>query len=299
MRANLHLHSCYSDGTLCPADIAQRAAEVGLEAAAVTDHDTLAGVVEFSTAAGALGLRSWPGVEIDCAAPEFGFKGELLAYFPDGRFGETERLLGQVRERRRRVAEDAIERADRHFVRAKLSFAELVRRKQGTRVNVDPEGFSFSKVDIYSYLRDAGAVPRDVAYKSFKRTYFDSGILSGDGGKNEKAHCSDVAAAVRADGGYLVLPHPGHGFGDDPAPMKKDDGGLGTLLDALVSIGLDGVELYYYRKADSEAINKLVRKLARPRGLMLTYGSDCHGPGSGKDTIGRFDGNFKGFRRRK
>ena len=43
MNADLHCHSNASDGTLSPADVAQRAKANGVELWALTDHDELAG----------------------------------------------------------------------------------------------------------------------------------------------------------------------------------------------------------------------------------------------------------------
>ena len=100
MRANLHLHSRYSDGSLWPREIAERAAALGLECLSVTDHDTLGGTEELAEAAGRLGLRAIPGCEIDCHAPEIGYKSEILAYFPQGGASRTREFLDGVTRRR-------------------------------------------------------------------------------------------------------------------------------------------------------------------------------------------------------
>ncbi len=44
MRADLHSHSSASDGTRPPAEVMRRAAAAGLDAIALTDHDTVAGI---------------------------------------------------------------------------------------------------------------------------------------------------------------------------------------------------------------------------------------------------------------
>ena len=41
---DLHVHSNASDGTLSPAAVVALAAEKGLAAIALTDHDTIAGI---------------------------------------------------------------------------------------------------------------------------------------------------------------------------------------------------------------------------------------------------------------
>ncbi|MEE9228166.1 MAG: error-prone DNA polymerase [Acidimicrobiia bacterium] len=64
--AELHCHSNFSflDGASHPADLVKRAAELGYEALAVTDHDGFYGAVQFSLAAAAAGLPIVYGAEV-------------------------------------------------------------------------------------------------------------------------------------------------------------------------------------------------------------------------------------------
>jgi error-prone DNA polymerase len=62
----LHAHSAYSflDGASQPEELAARAAELGYEALALTDHDGVYGSLEFAHAAKAFGLRPITGAEV-------------------------------------------------------------------------------------------------------------------------------------------------------------------------------------------------------------------------------------------
>jgi error-prone DNA polymerase len=62
----LHCHSAYSflDGASHPEDLAARAAELGYEALALTDHDGVYGSLEFAHAAKAFGVRPITGAEV-------------------------------------------------------------------------------------------------------------------------------------------------------------------------------------------------------------------------------------------
>jgi error-prone DNA polymerase len=62
----LHCHSAYSflDGASHPEELAARAAELGYEALALTDHDGLYGSLEFAHAAKAFGVRPITGTEV-------------------------------------------------------------------------------------------------------------------------------------------------------------------------------------------------------------------------------------------
>src|SRR5204863_2221783 len=65
----LHCHSAYSflDGASHPEELASRAAELGYEALALTDHDGLYGSLEFAHAAKACGIRPITGAEVTLA----------------------------------------------------------------------------------------------------------------------------------------------------------------------------------------------------------------------------------------
>ena len=82
----LHAHSAYSflDGASQPEELAARAAELGYEALALTDHDGVYGSLEFAHAAKHFGVRPITGAEVTLA---------------DTGVGSTE----PARERRRRL----------------------------------------------------------------------------------------------------------------------------------------------------------------------------------------------------
>jgi error-prone DNA polymerase len=65
----LHAHSAYSflDGASLPEELAVRAAELGYEALALTDHDGVFGSLEFAHAAKAFGVRPITGTEVTLA----------------------------------------------------------------------------------------------------------------------------------------------------------------------------------------------------------------------------------------
>src|SRR6184192_4013121 len=62
----LHAHSAYSflDGSSQPEELVARAAELGYEALALTDHDAVCGSLEFAHAAKAFGVRPITGAEV-------------------------------------------------------------------------------------------------------------------------------------------------------------------------------------------------------------------------------------------
>ena len=61
---DLHSHTLYSDGTLSPAELVERASEMGVDYLALTDHDETSGLDEAQKKADQLQLKLIHGVEI-------------------------------------------------------------------------------------------------------------------------------------------------------------------------------------------------------------------------------------------
>ncbi|HPG85554.1 MAG TPA: PHP domain-containing protein [Spirochaetales bacterium] len=297
MRADLHIHSRFSDGGHWPSDIAGLAAAAGLEAVCLTDHDTFGGCVELAEAAGQLGLASWPAVEIDCEDETLGYKSELLAYFPGGSYELTASMLAVSRAERAARVEAMFARAAALFAAPELSFGRWVEARMAGRgpgsPRVDLGTLRFAKTDLFLALKRAGRVSADVDYREFKKAYFDTGLFSDL--RFAKPSLETVAESVSRDGGTLVVPHIGHEFGDSIASMRAGTRRLDAMLSRFRDLGVRGVELYYYRNDDREAMNALVTERCERFGFFHTYGSDCHGPDSNKNGLGSFYGDFRGF----
>ena len=109
-RIDLHTHSTASDGTTPPAVLVREARDAGLDAVALTDHDTTAG---WREAADALphGMTLVRGAEISCVRD--GISLHLLAYLfdpaepafaaarralRDSRMGRAERMVSLLRD---------------------------------------------------------------------------------------------------------------------------------------------------------------------------------------------------------
>jgi DNA polymerase III alpha subunit len=64
INADLHSHSCMSDGALEPRELALRAAQNGVQLWALTDHDEVVGIAEARAAAHEVGMPFLGGVEV-------------------------------------------------------------------------------------------------------------------------------------------------------------------------------------------------------------------------------------------
>jgi hypothetical protein len=103
--ADLHNHTTASDGEYTPTELVQHAADLGLAAVGVTDHDTLNGLDEALAAGESAGIRVVPGVEVSLRFKRPYFTGTLhyLLYIPydlldDAEFrGAAEAIFSQGR----------------------------------------------------------------------------------------------------------------------------------------------------------------------------------------------------------
>lgn len=104
---DLHMHSTASDGVLPPAGVVRRAAELGLGAIALTDHDTVNGVAEAVAEGARAGVRVVSGCEFSSAAPW----GEMhvLGYFLPADDPMLNAFLARCREDRVRRAREMVE----------------------------------------------------------------------------------------------------------------------------------------------------------------------------------------------
>ena len=112
MRADLHIHTYYSDGAYSPAQIAAMAREAGLSLISMTDHDSLAGLEEKTRAAADCGLSYVPGWEVSA------YRGDLKVHILG--YGcricaPYEQFLRARREGALARAEDIIARANEYF----------------------------------------------------------------------------------------------------------------------------------------------------------------------------------------
>ena len=96
MIGDLHCHSKLSDGSTGLDDIVFYAKRAGLDALAITDHDTMSGVPRAEILGRRYGLTVIPGVEISTFDPNTSRRVHILCYLPhksDALAGLLERTL--------------------------------------------------------------------------------------------------------------------------------------------------------------------------------------------------------------
>ncbi|MFA5138388.1 MAG: PHP domain-containing protein [Elusimicrobiota bacterium] len=248
--ADLHTHSDRSDGMCPPADVVRRAHRRSVRVLALTDHDTISGNAEAKAEALRLGIRFAGGIEVNTQEGQV----HILGYGIDGGSGKLKRWLAAVRARRRR-------RVGRILARLRRLGIELGPEELGA----GPE-MPVGRPHVADALRRKGVVrTRSEAF----RKYLSKGAPAYEPSMGPLVE--EAISAIRKTGGWACLAHPGL---------------LGKSLDIApwVDQGLEGIEAFY--PGHTQAQTGRFVEMAKRFGLLVTGGSDYHGPGTSRVEIG-------------
>jgi hypothetical protein len=274
--ADLHNHTTASDGEYTPTELVNLAADLGLQAVGVTDHDTLNGLDEALAAGRAAGIQVVPGVEVSLRFKRDTFTGTLhyLLYIPyellaDAAFRKQAEAVfsqgrggGLVRARvaainaefgpggktpllqRDLTAEEIEALADnvtrRHFALALSTNHGLDKEQVNALIGNDSRSYVPSGID------PATLTPLLQAYPELVRVFAHpaAGSYPGESLYNE------------------VLP-----------PISVVESLMPEFLDEAL-LGLDGLEVEYPGHVQEH--RDLMRAWAERYDLITTGGSDCH-----------------------
>ena len=256
-QVDLHLHSTASDGQYTPAELVQLATQKNLRAIALTDHDTTDGVGEALRAAHGTGLLVIPGVEISTDVPGE-YEVHILGYGVDHGHGPCG-SKHPMQERLRVMRGSRLDRARKMWER----LGQLGRPVSWERVLALAGGGSVGRPHIAQALVEAGHA--ESVQDAFQR-YVGLGAAAYI--PRPKLSPEQAVQLILSAGGVPVLAHP----------IKVIE-----YIPALVRSGLAGLEVYYNRYSEVE--QQFLAGLAHKHNLILTGGSDFHGP-QVLDTVG-------------
>lgn len=228
------------------------AAAAGLDAVALTDHDSTAGWGEAAEVARTLGLIFVPGMEVSCRT-EDGISVHVLSYLHDPSHPGLLAEIAKSRSARVSRAERMVERLAEDYP---ISWADV-------QEQVAP-GATIGRPHIADALVAAGVVPsRSAAF---------AGILTGRSRYFVAHYAPDPAHAVRLirdAGGVPVFAHP-------EASARGRVVGERTYLE-MIDAGLAGVEIEH--RDNPQDGRAYLRRLAAEHSLLVTGSSDYHGTG--------------------
>lgn len=246
--ADLHTHTTASDGQYTPGDLVRKAAELGVECLAITDHDTMDGVEEACQMGQAVGLSVLRGVELGAKedrhmhilglglAADYGPLADLCARLRQGRDERKVRIIAFLKEKGISLDLKEVEAVAGGKVIARPHFAQVMLR----------HGYVSNIREAFDRYLDTEEYQRIERFKADAPTCID---------------------AIHQSGGKAVLAHPYQlGFSDEK---------LLETLQWLKDCGLDGLECWYPRHTPEMVQTFLA--MADQLNLHISGGSDFHG----------------------
>lgn len=243
--ADLHVHTTASDGRMPPQEILASAQVAGLTAIAITDHDTVDGLLSILKALEQTStLEVIPGIEFSTDLP--GHEVHILGYFIDPFHSELRIQLQYL--------------IDDRIARARKIVDKLGRL-----------GYFIDYDRVVQLARTATAIGRPhIARALVEKKYFSSvydvfqSLLKTDGPAyvpHYKLEPQSVIKLIRSAGGLPVLAHPGLIHNDE-------------IVKKILSYGIMGIEVYHpIHKPDAV---KRYLAMAKEYHLCVTGGSDYH-----------------------
>lgn len=245
---DFHCHSLFSDGTDAPEELVRLGEEAGLEALALTDHDTLEGLPRFLQQQSDVKTRLIPGIELSCRF--LGRSLHVLGLFVNPEDSTFQHRLVELRERR----QDRNLRMVGKLQAMGLPITwELVQAQAPTSLVARPH--------FANALVACGAASS--APEAFLRYVGDHapGFV-----ERQELEPSEAIRWIWEAGGIPLVAHPGRfgrGFIWDEAML------------VLRKAGMAGFEAFYgdYSQSEQTYFNALALRL----GMARSGGSDYHG----------------------
>ncbi|MBO8137461.1 MAG: PHP domain-containing protein [Desulfotomaculum sp.] len=244
MPADLHIHTAVSDGSDTPAEVVFQSLKLGLDAIAITDHDTIEGVAAAREAAKEKNIEVLPGVEISCHYKNIEI--HVLGYFKKTDHPELISTLKEMKNFRLIRAQKIVNNLN--MLGHDISW-ERVQELAGMGTVGRPH--------IADAMVEKNIVPnRETAFKE----YIGQGCPAYV--PRKKLTPIEAIKLIIRSGGVAVLAHPGL--------IPSDD-----ILPELVYHGLRGIEVWHPHHSQLQT-RYYLQEAERWR-LIPTGGSDYHG----------------------
>lgn len=250
IRADMHIHTCASDGLLTCEEVVNTARNAGLKMLAVTDHDTTFNTQKLNTFCQNAGIIGVNGIEV--SAYDGNLKVHTLGYGFDLNNAQFNSFLGELYEGSIKRAEQIIFKLNTCGIN--LTFEDAAAERLSDK----------SPVHVMHIAR--AAVKKRFAQNPF--TFYKQYLAVGAPAFSNICRPSPERAieAINGAGGLAVIAHPGR------IELPKSE--LYALISRLASAGLGGIEGVYSSHTAKETA--YFKEIAEEFGLLTTGGSDTH-----------------------
>lgn len=263
---DLHTHSTASDGADSPDVLVRSAAEDGIRALALTDHDCVDGIESFLLACHNYNVRGIPGVEVSVKFMDFRMHVVGLGLRRGPGWHRLQELLTQARiwrdERNQQIV-------DRFCALGYSMTLDEVVAEAGGKVIARPH---FARV----LIRKKVVLSIPEAFERFLRK----------GGKayvaKRKLDAAEIVQALKEAGCVVILAHP-------TSVLEGSSVSLEEALHLAKEMGMDGFEAFHPDVAQST--RRRIIRFAQQYDMLISGGSDYHGGNKPLSFLGRASGN--------
>jgi len=261
---DLHAHTSASDGTYSPKELVTLAKSEGIEAIAITDHDTIEGVPEALEAGEKIGLEVIPGVEISIDHQPGSM--HVLGLFLDIKNKKLIEYLTGLQTSRSSRNPKIIEKLNE--LGLAISMEDVQKISGGGQVGrphiaaaLLQDGYVSSNQQAFDKYLKKGAI-----------AYFERNRLTRE----------ETVDMIHGAGGLVILAHP-HTLGVNGSSFSY-------LMSELKEVGFDGLEVFYnsHSQTDEDRLMKIVDK----NGFIISGGTDFHGQNKPSIKLGVGYGNM-------
>ena len=249
LKADLHTHSYFSDGTSSPEEVVYEAWKTGVRLFALSDHDTTDGVLRAKAECEKRGVSWVAAVEISTREHDHL---HFLGYHIDLTNAPFQQFLKQNRDNR------------------VLRIKKIIKQIADSGVDLTEEDVFSLAGNTVSRAHVADALKKKKIVSS-RQDGFRRFLVPGQVGYVPSLGVTVVEAIreIKKAGGLAVMAHPGLVQEVWNFPVWKE-------------AGLDGLEVFY--PPHSYTLKQELLKIARKYDLFATGGSDYHGPSAGRIT---------------
>ena len=250
VKADLHIHSSYSDSSRSPEEIVTLAKERNVALISVCDHATIDAYGKLSQICLSNHIKCVLGIELNAL-----WNGEsihMLAYNFDK---DNEQMKLLINKQHRAIeCEYIVFNMSRDYPQMSLedySHFEYPKEKGG-----------------WKYLYYAVAKGAAKTYEEANETIFSK--YSAPNHLSDFGECSlqDFCRTVKEAGGIPVMAHPGYLYRRNPENFT-------AVLEEMKEFGIKGIECYY--PSHSKQITDICKNFCKRNDMRITAGSDCHG----------------------
>src|SRR5574344_243045 len=253
---DLHTHSNISDGTLSPAELVAAAIQQGIHTLALTDHDTMDGVLLARQAAQGQDLKIISGVEVSSQWSRPATKKSYSVHVVALNMQNPAPLQALLEQQKQIRAERAKQICDLLIPLIGQDIYDDVLLK------VDGVADRITRTHIAKTLQEKGIVTRvqqafDKYIKEGKKAYVKFDGLS----------LEDTIRVIHDSQGFAVLAHP--------TRYDLSATNIRYLIEIFAKYGGDAVELP--PNIDPASTRQMVDRMIAEHGLKVSVGSDFHG----------------------